>query len=149
MAVDFLIIKCKQCGAGNRVKSERLHLQPVCGRCKATLPPPWIMPVYITDNNFREEVLESPIPVLVDFWSPKCRACAEISPTIDQLAYEFAGKLKICKINIDENMSTAVRFGVKAVPTFIFFRGGLLLDTMRGALPREAILGRIEKFLRK
>lgn len=147
MAKDNLIVKCNQCGAPNRVKAEKLSLNPICGKCKSSLPMPWISPVYITDNDFQQEVLESPIPVLVDFWSPKCRPCAEVSPLLDQIANELAGKLKICKINVDQNARTAVRFGVNAVPTMLFFRGGLLIDTMKGALPKESITGRISRYL--
>ncbi len=148
MVKDSIIIRCPHCGAGNRVKAERLHLEPVCGRCRLTLPPPWTSPVYISDSTFQEEVLESPLPVLVDFWSPRCGPCAALSPTLDALAGEMAGKLKICKLNTDENRASAARFGITAVPSMLIFRGGLLLETLRGALPREAIKTQIARFLK-
>ena len=92
--------------------------------------------------------MESPLPVLVDFWSPRCGPCTQLSPVLERVALEMAGKLKICKINVDENRASAARFGIQAVPTMILFRGGLLLDTIQGAMPREAILGRISRFLK-
>jgi thioredoxin len=148
MVKDSIVIRCNKCGAGNRVKAEKLNLQPVCGRCQSTLPPPWTSPVHITDGTFTEEVLESPLPVLVDFWSPRCGPCAALSPVLDGLAAELAGKLKICKLNTDENMTSAARFGITAVPSMLIFRGGLLLETLRGALPRDAIKAQISRFLR-
>ncbi|MDQ7823077.1 MAG: thioredoxin domain-containing protein [Candidatus Eremiobacteraeota bacterium] len=147
MAGDSMIIRCTKCGAGNRVQFERLHQEPLCGRCKSPLPPPWVTPIAVTDESFGDEVSRSPLPVLVDFWSPRCGPCQALAPVLEQLAYEMAGKLKICKVNVDMSRASAARFGIEAVPTLLFFRGGVLLETMRGALPREAILGRIGRFL--
>jgi thioredoxin len=144
---DVMIIRCHSCGAGNRVRADSLHLEPVCGRCKNRLPPPWTRPISIRDGNFQEEVLQCPIPVLVDFWSPRCAPCAQVAPILDQLAAELAGQLKICKITIDDNVASATRFSVYAVPTMLLFRRGILLDTLAGAMSGNAIRMRISRFL--
>jgi len=144
---DSLIIRCAGCGAGNRVQSQRLHLQPVCGRCGALLPPPWTKPVHVTDSTIHDEVFDSPLPVLADFWSPTCGPCHMLAPVMDQIARDLAGKLKVCKINVDESRGSAGHFGIMAVPTMILFKGMQILERIEGAQPKESIMLIIARFL--
>ena len=142
------VIKCPKCGANNRVPAEKLSagLEPVCGRCKTPLsasPHPTI----VTDANFAEEVERSSLPVLLDMWAPWCGPCRMIAPVVEQLAAELAGRLKVCKLNTDENPVTGSRFNVRSIPTLLVLKDGREIDRLVGALPRQEILRRLESVL--
>jgi thioredoxin 1 len=90
----------------------------------------------VTDDSFRQEVLESGTPVLVDFWAEWCGPCKMVAPILDDIAREYAGKLTVAKVNIDENPATPNEYAVRGIPTMMLFRDGKLLDTKVGALPK-------------
>jgi len=96
-------------------------------------------PIAITDADFQKEVVESPIPVVIDFWAPWCAPCRMVAPAIDTLSKELDGKVRFVKINVDENQLQASKFGVQGIPTLLFFSGGQLVDSAVGAYP-EAVL---------
>ncbi len=98
----------------------------------------------ITDASFDVEVLKSEIPVFVDFWATWCPPCKIVGPIVDELAEELEGKLKVCKVNVDENQQTAQTYGIKAIPTLMLFKGGSAVKTMVGALPKGEIKKEIE-----
>jgi len=98
----------------------------------------------LTDQSFKKEVLESDIPVLVDFWATWCGPCKMIAPVIDELAKEFAGKIKIGKVNVDENSQVATRYGVMSIPTLIFFKNGKVNEQVVGALNKAGLKKKIE-----
>jgi len=91
--------------------------------------------VHATDGTFQQEVLDSDLPVMVDFWAPWCAPCRVMGQTLDQVAPEVSGKVKIVKVNVDENPATASRFGIQSIPTLLFFRGGEAQGMIPGALP--------------
>ncbi len=97
------------------------------------------MATEITDSNFDTEVLQSSIPVLVDFWAPWCGPCRALTPTIEQLATEYAGKIKVVKLNTDENPESAVKFRINSIPNLIFFKGGKPVDQLVGAVDKSKI----------
>lgn len=105
------------------------------------------VPTVVTDATFETEVLKSDVPVLVDFWAPWCGPCRMIAPLIDQLAEEYAGKLKAVKLNTDESPSVATEYGIRSIPTVMIFKGGQKLDTVIGAVPKSTLTGTIEKYL--
>jgi thioredoxin 1 len=95
--------------------------------------------VYATDASFEQDVVRSDLPVMVDFWAPWCAPCRAMGQTLDQVAPEMAGKVRIVKVNVDENPQTAARFGIQSIPTLLFFRDGEALGMIPGALPAQAL----------
>ena len=93
----------------------------------------------VTDNNFQSEVIESDVPVLVDFWAPWCGPCRRVSPVVQEIADERGEALKVVKLNIDDNQQTAVKFGVMSIPTLILFKHGEVAKTVIGAYPKKKL----------
>jgi thioredoxin 1 len=100
---------------------------------------------HFTDSNFKKEVLDSNIPVLVDFWANWCGPCKMIGPIVEELAKEYAGKMKIGKLDVDSNSRSASTYGVMSIPTLIFFKGGKIMDQVSGALNKSALKSKIEE----
>lgn len=103
--------------------------------------------IHLTDSNFEEEVINSPIPVVVDFWAQWCTPCHMIIPTLEELAKEYRGKVKFCKINVDENQAKATEYKVMSIPNLKFFKNGELMDELIGVVPKEMIREKIEAIL--
>jgi len=101
----------------------------------------------ITDSNFQTEVAKSSLPVLVDFWAPWCGPCRAVGPIVEELATEFAGKVKVGKLNVDENQDTAGQFGVMSIPTLLFFKDGKPVDSIVGVKSKEDIKRKMESLL--
>jgi len=104
-------------------------------------------PVHVTDAEFEKSVLQSTVPVIVDFWAPWCGPCKMVAPTLDKLASEYAGKVLIAKVNTDENPDWATRFGVQGIPTMLFISNGKLVHRQVGALPEGMLRDIVKEFL--
>jgi thioredoxin 2 len=144
---DSLMMRCTRCGATNRVPVEKLEQrrQPVCGRCKAALPASDNKPVAVTDATFSAEVEHSPLPVLLDLWAPWCGPCRMVAPVLEELANEMAGRVRVAKVNVDENPATAGRFHVRSIPTLVVLKKGEELERIVGVQPKQEILRRLER----
>jgi thioredoxin 2 len=141
-----LLIRCPACGADNRVPREKIEkgLQPVCGRCKNALPVQG-KPITVTDANFAAEIERSPLPALLDMWAPWCGPCRMIAPVVEELATELAGRVRVGKLNVDENPLTAGRFNVRGIPALIVLKEGRELDRIVGVQPKSEIVRRLER----
>ena len=141
MEQEKIIVRCASCGANNRVPKKRLHEGPICGKCKAPLKVSGSLavPVDVTDQTFSNEVLSFSGPVLVDCWAPWCGPCRMVAPVLEQLASEYAGRLKIAKLNVDENPVTASQYGIQGIPTMLLFKNGNHVNSLVGALPKPEI----------
>ncbi len=136
------VATCPQCGAKNRLKAAPPDQIPICGKCKGSLP--WI--VTGTDISFRKE-LETSTPVLVDFWAEWCAPCRMTAPVLEDVARDKAGQVKVVKINIDQNPTTATQYHVQSIPTLILFKNGRPVETLVGAMSKDALLQRLSPHL--
>lgn len=141
------LITCPSCGGTNRVQRARVldGLSPLCGHCKGSLAVD-ARPVAVTDANFATEVLAFPRPVVVDLWAAWCAPCRMIAPALEEIAGEQMGKVRIAKLNVDENPATQARLDVSGIPTLVMFKDGKEVDRMVGALPPPQLRAWIQRF---
>lgn len=121
-------------------QSSRQVVRPVAARAVEVAGP-------VTDETFAELVLQSKVPVLVDFWAPWCGPCRMIAPIVDELATEYGEKIRCVKLNTDESPNTASEYGIRSIPTVLVFKNGKKMDTIIGAVPKATIAQTIDKYL--
>ena len=102
------------------------------------------MEILLTDQNFKEEILNSEVPALVDFWAPWCGPCKMVSPAVEEIANQYDGKIKVGKLNVDDAPMTASQYSVMSIPTLMIFKGGEVVDKIIGAVPKEQIEEKIK-----
>ena len=104
-------------------------------------------PIHVSDADFEAEILKSDIPAMVDFWAAWCGPCRAIAPVVEELAREYAGKVKVGKMNVDENAKTPTKYGIRAIPTLIIFKSGQVVEQITGAVSRSIIENALKKAL--
>jgi thioredoxin 2 len=137
------ILTCASCGAKNRIRPKERGT-PHCGKCGNALP--WL--VEATDATFEPEANAS-VAVLVDLWAPWCGPCRFVSPVLEALAKEYAGRLKVVKVNVDDNPALASRFDARSIPTLVVLRHGRVVDRIVGAMPKPELTVRLTPYLLK
>ncbi len=142
---ETLLVRCAKCSALNRIPVAKVHDQAVCGKCKSPLRAD--EPAIVTDSSFATDVGKSPIPVLLDLWADWCGPCRYIAPVVNELARELVGKVRVAKINIDENPLTPARYGVQHIPTLLIIKDGEEVDRIVGVQPKAEIERRLQRFL--
>jgi thioredoxin 2 len=146
--LDVQMMRCPSCGANNRVPTDKLArgLAPRCGRCGTFLGHA-AEPVIVSDASFAADVEHAALPVLLDAWAPWCGPCRTIAPVVEELARELAGKVRVAKLNVDENPRTAARFDLRSIPTLLVLQGGREVDRIVGAQPKGEILRRLGRLV--
>ncbi len=104
-------------------------------------------PLHLTDDSFNQEVIKSDIPVIIDFWAAWCGPCRLIAPIMDDLADEYEGKVKVCKLDVDNNQQTAMQFGIRSIPTVLIFKGGEVVESIVGAVPKQQIVDKLKAYI--
>jgi thioredoxin 2 len=140
------VIRCTSCNTLNRVPQEKIDqgLAPVCGKCQAPIQVPII--VTVTDATFADQVEKSTLPVLVDMWAEWCGPCKMIAPVLDQIAREFHGRVRVAKLNVDENPVTSSRFNVRGIPLLLIIKDGREVDRLMGAHPKSDIVSKLQPY---
>ena len=143
------LIVCPGCGAKNKIPPDKRHLTPKCGRCSASLAGVPVSGIVnpLTDARFQQQVEQSSLPVLVDFYSPTCGPCRMLAPVIASLAESYAGRLLVFQLDTSSQQMSASRFHIKGVPTLLFFKNGSMVDQMVGVAARTDIERRIDTLL--
>lgn len=142
-----IIVSCPNCGTKNKIPNDKIHSEPKCGKCKCLLPSITDRPVDISDATFEKEVLQSSLPVFLDCWAGWCEPCKMMAPILDELAKEYAGRIKFAKLDTEEYREIPSQFNINSIPTMLLFRDGKHVDTIFGAFPKKEIESRIQQLL--
>lgn len=139
-------IRCISCRTKNRIPRKKIGSKARCGRCRALMETGFLnqrRPLMVSDSEFGAVVINSPLPVLVDFFAPWCGPCRMLEPVIDELAGLWAGRVRVVKINVDNNPVTAGRFQIRSTPTMMVVENGKLRESFTGALPKHEIIAKV------
>ena len=141
-----MIVECDKCGTKNRIPEKKQHQAPRCGRCGENIDLTGrVVPVELGDHDLQAFVAGSRLPVMVDFYSPGCGPCRSLAPVIDAMASRFHRRVVIAKVNTEQHQGSALHFGIKGVPTLLFFRNGVLHDQLVGVPPQAMLEDKLEK----
>ena len=144
------LFRCPDCLTKNRIPADKVGIGARCGKCGMGLNTKdlfLVQPILVTDGNFEQMVIKSPLPVLLECWAGWCSACALISPVIETLSRDWKGRIRVGKLNVEANPLLTARYDLRSLPTLLVFDGGRLRDTLFGALPKHHIAQRMTAFL--
>jgi thioredoxin 2 len=140
-AAPASVLTCTNCGGRNRIRPKPSGV-PTCGRCGQTLP--WL--VDASDATFASEA-DAAVPVIVDLWAPWCGPCRFVSPILEEISRDYRGRVKVVKVNVDDNPGLARRFEAYSIPTMVVLRGGEPVDRIVGAMPKPQLVARLAPLL--
>jgi thioredoxin 2 len=147
---QILTLRCSQCHVKNRVSVSRLHGGAKCGRCGAALQTETVwtsQPILVNEANFDQTVLQSPLPVLLYGWAPWCGVCGGTSPMVEDLAATTKGKVRVAKLNIDQNPNLASKYNIMSVPAFFIIDAGQIKEYLPGALPKHDLMMKLAHYI--
>lgn len=147
---DSYLLRCPSCGTKNRIPARRAGDIATCGKCRNSFNTADAFtdkPVIVTDSDFETKVVKSPLPVLLDCWAPWCGPCRMIGPIIEELALQWKGRIRVCKLNSDENPQISERFQIRSIPTLLIFDKGQVKDSLVGAVPKQQIIRKMAAYL--
>ena len=146
--MNSVIVTCEHCNAKNRIPAAKQHLRPKCGKCKKELEMTGkAIPVELDDHSFHDFIGQAKLPAMVDFFSPTCGPCQMLAPTVERLAVRYFGRAIVAKLDTSRNLVTAGRYGIRGVPTLLFFKDGQLRDQLTGAVPEQVLVQKLDAFL--
>lgn len=143
------LMRCSECGAKNKVPADRIDQGPVCGKCKKPLKTEELFtpqPI-VTEQNFNDKVLRSPIPVLLFAWAPWCTTCRTFMPIVDDFAREVKGRIRVAKMNVDQTPNLSSKYAIMSVPQVFVFDGGELKENFPGALQKHELRIKMARYL--
>ena len=143
-------MRCIECGTKNKIPSIKIETSAKCGKCGSFLKTTELFepqPVMVTDGNFDDKVLKSPLPVLVFAWAPWCPTCGSVTPIIDEFAADAKGKVRVGKINVDANPMLASKFNIMSVPFLFIFDNGQMKESMPGGLQKHEIMTKMSRYI--
>ncbi len=149
-ADPVLTLRCGECRTKNRVPLSKLNAGGKCGRCGAVLEHKDLFSgrtVMVTDANFQQSVLNSPLPVLLYGWAPWCSVCSSTGPQVEQMAAETKGKIRVAKVDIESNPQIASKYNILSVPSFFIFDAGKLMEQLPGAVPKHELMMKMARFI--
>ena len=144
------MLRCLECRAKNRVPSSKIHEGAICGKCKKPLKTEELFapqPLVITEANFEEKVVKSPLPVLLFAWAPWCSTCRAFMPVIDDFAKESESRIRVSKMNVDQNPNLASKYSILSVPQIFVFDNGELRENFPGAMQKHEIMLKMAQYL--
>ena len=142
-----ILVTCSNCGQTNRLQFARLGDSVRCGKCKQPLSPPAVPLEVQSTADFDRLVSQASIPVVVDFWAEWCGPCKRLGPTVDALATDYAGKVTVGKLNVDENPNVSFKFQIRGIPTLLLFKGGQVVENIVGVAGKDELKQVIDKHI--
>lgn len=147
---SVLTLRCSACRTKNRIPRLKLHAGAKCGRCSEAIQTKGVLEgrtIMVSDANFDQEVMQSPLPVLLYGWAPWCSVCSGTGPQVDQLAAEASGKIRVAKVNIDSSPQVASRYNIMSVPAFLILDAGQLKTHIPGAASKHELMMKMAPFI--
>lgn len=144
------MVRCSACRTKNRIPADKMGQTARCGKCKAAVETGSLLigePIIVTDATFESQVIQSPLPVLLDCWAAWCQPCQMVSPIVHEIAGQYKGRLRVAKLNTEQNPYTTNRYQILSLPTLLVFDNGQLKDTLAGAFPKNIILQKIAPYV--
>lgn len=144
------LFRCPSCQTKNKIPADKVGVKAKCGKCQAGLDTRTLFapqPMMITDGNFAELVIKSPLPVMIDCWATWCSACSILSPTVQELAADWKGRVRVGKLNVEANPSLTARYDLRSLPTLLIFDRARHVDSLFGAVPKIHIMQKMAPYI--